>query len=217
MGWTVVYESRRKGVIDDLCRGWENPKASTRCLARQYIGGPFKGTLFGVFETTPKDPTAPDAPKRQRWIMVTLMQYYRSHNGWGYKDMDETVGPYQCNCPEKYVKMADEAGEPANQHAKEFRESVRKHHADRREALKRVKAMKTGDVFASRRSGENYVFECRTRDGKGGYVIGRDKHGDRYKVSIRDVRAAHEERPRQAPAVPLLVLGQTEPRVPERR
>jgi hypothetical protein len=45
----------------------------------------------------------------------------KSEGDWGYRPMDEGMGPYQYNCPLKYLAMAPEAN-------KEWREKVRAWH-----------------------------------------------------------------------------------------
>lgn len=45
---------------------------------------------------------------------------------WGYKSMDETMHPYYYDCP---LRLLENATEPLNDSAREWRENVRKHHA----------------------------------------------------------------------------------------
>ncbi len=41
--------------------------------------------------------------------------------GWGYKPMDETMGPYYYDCPVSYI---DKASAPLNESSKRWREEV---------------------------------------------------------------------------------------------
>lgn len=50
------------------------------------------------------------------------------NEGWGYKDMDETCGPVEVNCP---LSFLDKASEPTG-YAIEWREKVRQYHAKRK-------------------------------------------------------------------------------------
>lgn len=59
-------------------------------------------------------------------LMAGSGRQCQSH-GWGYKDMDESAGPYQLNCPLGYL---DQASEPTG-YAIEWREKVREYHAKR--------------------------------------------------------------------------------------
>jgi hypothetical protein len=57
------------------------------------------------------------------FIGLDLMQSGKE-DGWGYKDMDESVGPYYYDCPLKYLDMV---GEPVG-NAAEWRAKVRERH-----------------------------------------------------------------------------------------
>lgn len=61
------------------------------------------------------------------WIGLDLLQSGRG-DGWGYKDLDESVGPTACDCPLSYLAAphADRDG-----WALQWRERVRAYHADR--------------------------------------------------------------------------------------
>ena len=61
------------------------------------------------------------------WVGLDLLQSGRG-DGWGYKDLDETVGPTACDCPLAYLAAphADRDGWAA-----QWRERVRAYHAAR--------------------------------------------------------------------------------------
>lgn len=62
------------------------------------------------------------------WIGLDLMAGGgRSGEGWGYKDMDESFGPCQVNCPLHFLEKAS----PPTGYAIKWREQVRQYHADR--------------------------------------------------------------------------------------
>ncbi|WP_353247354.1 hypothetical protein [Limnohabitans sp.] len=63
----------------------------------------------------------------QHWIGLDLMQSGRA-DGWGYKDMDESVGPSAVDCPLAY--LAAPHAEPLG-YAGPWRERVRAYHAAR--------------------------------------------------------------------------------------
>jgi hypothetical protein len=62
------------------------------------------------------------------WIGLDLLQSGGPGNGWGYKDLDESVGPSAVDCPLTY--LAAPHGEPVG-HAAQWRERVRAYHAGR--------------------------------------------------------------------------------------
>lgn len=68
------------------------------------------------------------------WVGLDLLQSGRG-DGWGYKDLDESVGPCAVDCPLAYLAAphADRDGWAA-----QWRERVRAYHADRRAKPARV-------------------------------------------------------------------------------
>lgn len=64
------------------------------------------------------------------WIGLDLMKGGGQNYGWGYKDIDETMGPVEVNCP---LSFLDEASHVTEGYAVEWRERVRAYHAKRKE------------------------------------------------------------------------------------
>lgn len=73
------------------------------------------------------------------WIGLDLMHGGGREMGWGYKDLDESCGPCEVNCPISYLSKASE---PVG-YAAEWREKVRKYHAAKKAAPQ------SGDVVQS--------------------------------------------------------------------
>ena len=127
MGWLFRNGSTRRGLIAERIEGWErtNPDGlviTSTCLAHCYRGGSFSGVLWSVWERTfTKD--GEEAESTQRWIQCDLLRYQQ--DAWGYKDMEESMGPYYFSCPKKYLDMVplDQFGGNA-----EWREQVIGHH-----------------------------------------------------------------------------------------
>lgn len=62
------------------------------------------------------------------YIGLDLMQGSKpGHPGWGYKDLDETMGPCEVDCPQSFLAQAS----APEGYAAEWRERVRKHHAQK--------------------------------------------------------------------------------------
>lgn len=80
------------------------------------------GTLYAVHEDT-----YPDG-KTERWIGVYLLSKAKDC-GWGYKPMDESVHPYQYDCPLAFFALA-----PAVQ-CQRWRDETRRHHAARQRTI----------------------------------------------------------------------------------
>ena len=131
MGWLFKPGSTRRELIEERKNGRERkaPDGMTvrsQCLAHCYRGGVFSGVLWTVWERTFEEDGEQVQPT-ERWIGCDLLQYSRTDEGWGYKDLEEASGPYYFSCPLGYLEMVPEV---ANE---QWRQEVREHHARRRE------------------------------------------------------------------------------------
>ncbi len=99
------------------------------------------------------------------WIGLDLMQGGGSRDpGWGYKDLDETVGPTALDCP---LSFLDRASEPVH-YAIEWRQRVREHHAALTTKAKPVPGLKVsygGQVYELFRSLGRKGWEVMRSDG----------------------------------------------------
>ena len=141
MGWTFMNGQTRKELIADRTEDWERTRddvvIKSTCLAYCYRGNAFSGVLWSVWERTfQRD--GEDFQPTERWIACDLLQY--QSGAWGYKDMDESMGPYYYSCPMKYLEMVPM--EQFGGNAK-WREIVHSHHERRRQ--KRSDAQTTRD------------------------------------------------------------------------
>jgi len=69
-----------------------------------------------------------------RYVALYLCaKHGKGMDGWGYKSMDESAGPYHLNCPIGYIEMVEahekEHGYGPIGYAAEWRQSVREAHA----------------------------------------------------------------------------------------
>ena len=78
--------------------------------------------------------TGPAGGEMHRWICVYLLQRDRGY-GWGYKDIEESMGPVEDECPVSYLDQADPA---TSQNAIEWRARVRRLAAERASKKPRV-------------------------------------------------------------------------------
>jgi hypothetical protein len=122
MGWTFPYYATRKSVIAELTDHYvsENKLFERTCLAKCYKGSNFKGTLYAVFENKHFNADG-TLEKTVRYIFVGLLQC-RKMDGqmtWGYKDLEESMGPGECGCPVSYFKLVPV---PPNNWARLWRE-----------------------------------------------------------------------------------------------
>jgi len=119
MGWFFTRGATRRDVIDELLREGTSD-AGTFCRAlRHCLRG---NVMYVLHESGPREGV-------RRWVGVYLLDREKDY-GWGYKPMDESVGPLYYNCPVSYL---DEADEPVNETAARWRAEVRRLAARRRE------------------------------------------------------------------------------------
>ena len=135
LGWLFREVITRKELIAERTESWERQSGETtvqsECLASCFRGGSFAGVLWAVWERRfVKD--GEEVEPRQRWITCDLIQYRRD-SGWGYKNLDESMGPYYYSCPMCYLNMVpiDVYGGDA-----EWRAEVIKYHERQREKRK---------------------------------------------------------------------------------
>ncbi len=108
-----------EGTYKDVVQG--DVTQRTRCLTKQFRGNiRFQGNLWTLWERTWTRPDGSEASPAHRFIVLFMMKCVGKC--WGWKDVDETCGPYDVNCPISYVERATE---PVNEYAKEWREKVR--------------------------------------------------------------------------------------------
>ncbi|MEZ6131189.1 MAG: hypothetical protein R3C59_21150 [Planctomycetaceae bacterium] len=134
MGWTYPYGVNRKQLIAQRVEDWERDTGEmvvkSTCLKHCYRGGVFSGVLWSVWERTfTKDSV--EVQPTQRWIQCDLLRCDRGE--WGYKDMEESMGPYYFSCPLGYLELVDLDRFGGNA---EWREQVIEHHRRRAEKQK---------------------------------------------------------------------------------
>ena len=130
MGWTFRRGATKQTIIDDVLEPWDT--TATEESAKSWYGAKPAGTrtqsivlayrcvkdsLWYVRETTT---TKPDGTVTvEKWIGLSLLDQDGSY-GWGHKDMDEAMGPYDDSCPIEFLDMAPQpdgsfAGDGARQ------------------------------------------------------------------------------------------------------
>ncbi len=128
MGWDFARGQTREQLIAELTRNESNPERDLVCLAHCYKSTwTTEGNLWSVREVRHKDASGA-VVKIERLIALDLCEC-RPQYGWGYKGMDESVGPCYYDCPLKYLDMVPQAEGP---YAAGWREKVRAYHANRK-------------------------------------------------------------------------------------
>jgi hypothetical protein len=129
MGWSFRRGASKQTIIDDRLAPWDyvtaagdekwtGKAAGTRTqsvvLAFRCVGN----SLWMVRETTITPPGG--EPKIHKWIGLDLLE--SGGDGWGWKDMDESTGPYDTSCPAEFLDMAPQ---PDGEFCAKWREAIR--------------------------------------------------------------------------------------------
>lgn len=164
MGWTFTYGQKRAELIRErtTINEWDN-KDGTHVkdvvLAHCYRGGVFKGTFYAVHERTIVKEAKETS--KERWIEVTLMACHKYPDygaSWGYKDLEESMGPCEVSCPLGYLDMVPERtckpdcegckkDSCSGMWARNWRAKVREYHATRAAAREKAKGFKLNDII----------------------------------------------------------------------
>jgi hypothetical protein len=152
MGWLFTPGGSRKSVIADITRSHESTinhgdgnvtrnvfdvvkhcfkgavthQGNLWCLCR------YQSYYNGVLQD------------EKRWVMLCLMAYSKRDEGWGYKDVDESMGPLEVGCPQSYI---DACTEPSNDYAREWREKATAHNAKVAKGIKAHDTATIGDIL----------------------------------------------------------------------
>jgi len=116
MGWTFTHKTKDQSV-------------------KQFFEKEFNGEHGKVLDCAVKNRAAYIAferangsGRRKVFALVCLLSYRpRDHFNFGYKDMDETMGPFECDCPERILDLlTDTDDETAGRWRKRCRENLDK-------------------------------------------------------------------------------------------
>jgi hypothetical protein len=123
MGWLYKHGATRRDIIEDVTAPQSNDAGHKwTTLKRRAVGN----NLWAVIEHAyPEGNT-------ERYIM--LFKLAKSGDGWGYKDIGESCGPYEDNCPLSFFDLAPLADDD-DSYARAWRDRVRQAHARRNQKL----------------------------------------------------------------------------------
>lgn len=182
MGWIFLYDCPTKAdLIRHLIRPsiWEKDGV-------EYVHRTIKHTVVGSDLWTVYERSVGGVIE---WRYVVLYMMAKDKGvGWGYKDVDESMGMYQVNCPLSYL---DGLSDPPCEYSREWREKVRAHHAQRAAKRAAAKALQPGDIVTI--YGNEYtVYEVlprgklRVRSRKDGMIY----HARSSQLTLADGEAA---------------------------
>lgn len=137
---------------------------------------------------------------QEPFIGLFLLQ---CHDGcWGYKDMDESMGPYYHDCPLKFLEQAPEPQGCNRNHAgsgKSWRDFVREHHAALKQQRKRPRPVVGQKI---RLDGERFpgyggVYAVTADLGRKGLLL-----NNYLRLNARQVKWAELVAPNPLPSLP---------------
>lgn len=164
MGWTSYFATHYKnGKLDKKAElDEEFSSHNQKILKSQMVGSTYFAAIQNEFT-------------KETWAAIILT---RTQNGeFFYKDMDETVGPYNYNCPKAILKVLSPT---ENKLANEWREKCYEYHkqqAEKKNAFSYRKAAKGTkiwwktpvDLRNGKNKGDEIMLEKRWADGIKGY------------------------------------------------
>lgn len=193
MGWTFPnHTPTRKRLVDWLLEH-QNEPGRYEIIDHSQRGN----VLYTVFRNIAED---------YRFIVVFLLEgpsatsRYAGDFAWGYKDIDESMGPSVLGCPERLLRQS----EAQSQNARAWREACRLERRARAERRQLAKTCRSGDRlrYHAGRAREGAVIASVTfvRHYSSTFFVGRDVDGklwryrwdsvvlvDSSKASITDV------------------------------
>ena len=177
MGWTSSAE-------------WQTKKQ----LVSYLVNPDYWGKYYAVLKHSEQDNNlwvlvehTNEAGTKKVFIALYLLSHFGGGEGYGYKDMDETCGPNELNCPKQFILEAEKSGPGHNQWARDWREKVLKYHAAKAKKGKAVAALKAGDDVEL--YGEQYTLTSPAGPRLGWHET-RIKDGQPFRMNAQQVRQA---------------------------
>lgn len=135
MGWLFLYEcdtkaSVREHILRDLTRTTEH--GDSKVLKHRTVGNHLWVAYEGI-----------GAAEKKPMRAVILFLLGKSDGNWGYKDIDESMGPCEVDCPESIIKAV---GPTEYKYAVEWRKKVAEHHAAKKAKRNLFKQVRVGVV-----------------------------------------------------------------------
>jgi len=135
MGWTYTIKARGETIRDFFARelGFQTERRTVKLLDCAVVNLREAYLAFEDIDHT--------TGKREVFAVVCLIHYYpKSYHNFGYKDMEESVGPYNYKCPERILKLLTPT-------TNEFALKWRKKCWERIERIKSMPKFSNGDIL----------------------------------------------------------------------
>jgi len=183
MGWT--YRCDPSVGRDEIVKQLIAPGywGSSFTVMRHSLVG---NNLWMVVERVNPDGTT------HRFISLDLLASGRPEMGWGYKDLCESMGLFEVDCP---LGFFDLVPEPPGEHAEAWRERVRAYHRQQRVERAQRRALAVGDTITH--GDDDYWLR---RDlGRKGWYVERRRDGTFFRLPARLAMGAIRRRIKDTP------------------
>lgn len=184
MGWMFTLGQTRRELIEHLTEEQVSEgRVRMRTLAHCTVGN----HLWAVHELMGKAETfSPEFPAK--FICLYLLAPHKGY-GWGYKDISEEMGPVEVSCPLKYLELAPES---CGDYSNDWRERVRKHHAEQAAKREFAKQLKDGDMFTV--YGKEFKYLEKDKRHRGQIVGLSVEYGMLYRIKPTQITLPQEAR-----------------------
>lgn len=115
MGWSYYchrVESAKEEM--DKLHTWSSDGVTRKVLKSAMVGSTYYAAVEAIF------------PDGRRQVFASVCLTKRSRNDFGYKGMDESMGPNEARCPLAILNLLTETD---SEHANDWRQRCRKYHA----------------------------------------------------------------------------------------
>lgn len=125
MGWYFLDECRTRAQLVETIKREEVRDSMMEILADRVVGS----NLWVVIKRG-------EGEGERRFVACFMLDKARDPGGWGYKPLDESMGPTEVNCPLAFLDLASPASD-IGAYAPAWRERVRAYHRERGAQLAR--------------------------------------------------------------------------------
>ncbi|MBD1389477.1 hypothetical protein IC617_08560 [Neiella sp. HB171785] len=135
-------------------------------------------------------------PERAGERFIALFLLDKFPEGWAYKDMDESMGPFHHDCPISFLTRAEEVAGRLSDTAKKWRQQVRDYHTAQRQKQKAL-AQLSPDTIVRFQNVDYKLLEKLPR--RLGWKARSMKDGQIYRMMAKQVSQAVVIPPPQNP------------------
>jgi hypothetical protein len=169
MGWLFTMGYTKQRLVAERVKTQENESARWEYPKHRLVGS----CLWKVCIKTDRE-----TGMKESYICLDLIKSQKNY-GYGYKDMDESMGPCYYTCPLSFFAIVPCPDDNSN--AAEWRQAVRQYHAEVQAQKLRHAAIKPGETYSLIKSKIPFVIITR-KEGK--KIIG-SYMGAAYRIPLK--------------------------------